>query len=204
MTKPLLALALLLTVPTFAPAQSADAARSDAIMKKVGELDALIQIVPLALTKEQIPPLLSAIEKVQHRQKEIYALEAADLAKIEAKLTRTVDDGADKGIYPPRTTQNEIAALMRAMGIRRTLFYNDMVDNVFVVCKATLNVGQLAVMEKSLKPEAFDPSQKGSTMDSDAKIKFYVRKVLLDPPAYDVLLQMSRRKDEPAPTPPAP
>lgn len=206
MTKPLLALALLSLFAAVAPAQTPnpDAARSDAIMKKVARLDSLIQIVPLILTKEQLPPLLSAIEKVHQKQKELYAQEAKDLVNLDGKISKVVDDGIEKNVYPPHDTQILVAATMRAMGIRRQLFYNEMVDAVYEVCKTTLNEGQLKTMEKSLKPEALEPNLKGVEMDSEAKMKFFVRKILLDPVAYDVLVEIGKRKEEPTPTPPTP
>ena len=196
MTKSFLALALLALFPTLVPAQAVgpDAAKSDAVMKKVGQLDVLIQIVPLALGKDQIPPLLNAIEKVRQKQKELYALESKDLATLDAKLTKTVDDSVQKNVYPTHETQNEVANLLRAMGVRRSVFNDEMVETVFAVCKKTLNEGQLKTMEKSLKPELLDPSLKGVAMDSDARVKFFVRKVVLDPLTYDLLVQMSRRK----------
>jgi len=197
MKKPLLALLTLACLVSVAPAQTLtpDAARSDAILKNVAKLDVLIQVVPLLLTPEQIPPLLQAIEKVHQRQKELYAQEAKDLTTIEAKVKKVVDDGINKNIYPPRDVQTEIATFMRAAAARRTLFYNQMTDDVFQVCKTTLNEGQLKTMEKSLKPELLDPSIKPDSMDSDAKVKFFVRKVILDPNAYDVLVEMAKKKD---------
>lgn len=199
MKKPLLALLFLVSLVAVAPAQdkSPDAVRSEEIMKKVTRLDSLIQIVPLALTKDQYGPLLTVIEKVHQKQKELYAQEAKDLGKLDAKLTKTVDDGIGKEIYPPREVQNEVAATMRAMGIRRGLFYNEMVDLVYDVCKKTLNEGQLKTMEKSLKPELLGSPVKGEDMDEATRIKFFVRKILLEPAAYDILLEMSRkRKDD--------
>ncbi|RYG17368.1 hypothetical protein EON82_23950 [bacterium] len=197
MKKPFLALMMLACLGASLPAsaQTVDSARSDAILKKVAQLDVLIQVVPLLLTKEQIPPLLLAIEKVKQRQKELFAQEAKDLTTIESKINKVVDDGINKNIYPPREVQGEVATFMRAAALRRSLFYNEMTDLVFLECKKTLNEGQLKTMEKSLKPELLDPSIKVDQMDSDAKIKFFVRKVILDPNAYDVLVQMSKKKD---------
>ncbi len=207
MKKPLLALALLVALPLAAYAQtpSNDAARSDAVLLKIQQLDVLIQLVPLSLAKEQFPPILTAIEKVRQQQKEMYAQESKDLVALDAKLAKMVDDGVDKGVYPPRDKQKEIAATMRAMGLRRDLYANQWVDIVFLACKSTLNEGQIKVMEKSLKPELLDPSIKVAEMDSDAKVKFFVRKVILDPVAYNLLIQMSKRKDDsPTTIPPNP
>ena len=201
MIKSLLALALLMSRPAFASAQAgSNVGRGEEIMRKVGQLDALIQIVPLALTKDQISPILSAIERAHQKQRDVAALDAKDLEKIDAKLSKMVDEGINKGVYPPRESQKEIAALIYAEGLRRNLLYNDMVDIVFAACKTTLNQGQLKVMEKSIDPTKLESSMKGVEMDADAKVRYYVRRVLLDPPAYDVLVEMSKRKDDVSPT----
>ncbi len=200
MTKPLLALALLSLFAASVPAQTdgTDSGRRyEATRKKISQLDVLIQILPLALTKEEISPLLRAIEKVHQKQTDLEKMEAKDISSLDAKLTTAVDEGINKSVYPPRTVQDEVAALGRALAIRRQAFYIEMTDSVFAVCKATLNQGQLKTMEKSLKPELLDPSQKSADMDADAKIKFFVRKVILDPLAYDILVQMSKKKDAP-------
>lgn len=196
MKKPLLSLLLLTLLATVAPAQNPDAARSDAVLKKVAKLDVLIQVVPLLLTKEQFPPILEAIEKVHQKQKELFAQEAKDIAAIDAEVSKAVDDGQKKNIYPPHDLQAKVAGVMRASGIRRSLFYIEMTDIVFDACKKTLNAGQLKTMEKSLKPELLDPSLKVDQMDADAKIKFFIKKVILDPNAYDVLIEMSKRKED--------
>lgn len=198
MKKTFLAL-LTLSLGALASAQPSQAVtpggpRSDEIMLKVQRLDVLIQVVPLALTKEQIPPLLSAIEKARQKEKELRAQEDKDLIKIEAKMSKAIDEGIEKDKYPPREVQTEVAATMRAMGLRRSLLYNDMVDLVYDACKKTLNEGQLKTMEKSLSPELLGSTTKGSEMDETAKIKFFIRKVILDPIAYDVLREMDKKR----------
>lgn len=207
MKKPLLALALLALGAALCPAQlppTPEGARSDEILRKVARLDSLIQLVPLNLTKEQMNPILSAIEKERQKLRELQSTEAKDLVGLDAKVSKAVDDGQQKNVYPPRDLQVEVAKMMRALGIRRQMFNGEMVDMVYGVCKNTLNEGQLKVMEKSLKPELLDPSLKGVDMDSEARIKFFIRKILLDPVAYDVLREMYKRTEDPAPaTPPS-
>ena len=198
MKKPLLALLLLASL---VPAAHPQGSRSDLVMKNVKKLDVLIQIVPLALTKEQIAPLLLAIEKSHQKEKTMLAQEDKDLLTIEAKTQKVVDDAIKDGKYPPHETQGEIATFMRAMGMRRTMYAAEVVDIVYDACTKTLNAGQIKIMEKSLKPELLDPSLKPDTMDGAAKVKFFIRKVMLDPVAYDVLIEMSKQPTQPAPTP---
>ncbi|GEM_PF-1158246 len=199
MKKPLLALLLLPVLAATAQAQPAQnvtsgGTRSDEIILKIKKLDVLIQIVPLALSKDQFGPILSSIEKMRQKEKELRAQEDKDLANIDAAISKAVDDAVGKEKYPARETQTLVANTYRAMGLRRALYANDAVDTVFAACKATLNEGQIKAMEKSLKPEALEPGLKVDEMDSDTKVKFFIRKVMLDPVAYDVLVQMSKKK----------
>jgi hypothetical protein len=196
MKKPLLALLLLPILAAAAPAQTTTAggARSDEITLKIKKLDVLIQVVPLALRKEQFGPILASIEKMRQKDKELRAQEDKDLANLDAAISKAVDEAIGKEKYPPRETQTLVANTYRAMGVRRQLFAVDAVDTVFAACKATLNEGQIKTMEKSLKPDALEPGIKVDEMDSDAKVKFFIRKVLLDPVAYDVLVQMSKQR----------
>lgn len=198
MKKPLLALLLLASL---VPAVHAQGSRSDLVMKNVKKLDVLIQIVPLALTKEQIGPLLLALEKGHQKEKTMLAQEDKDLLTIEAKTQKVVDDAIKNGKYPPHEVQGELATFMRIMGVRRTGYATEIVDIVYDACTKTLNAGQIKIMEKSLKPELLDPSLKADTMDSATKVKFFIRKVILDPVAYDVLIEMSKQPAQPASAP---
>ncbi len=196
MMKPLLAL-LALALVAAAPAQTTPGGpRSDAVMLNIKKLDALIQIVPLALTKEQLPPILAAIEKVRQKEKELRLEEDKILATLDAKVSKVVEEGVGKDVYPPREVQMEVAKKMLLMGGARQQFVEDMTDLVYAACKTTLNEGQLKTMEKSLKPELLGSAVKGAEMDETAKIKFFIRKVILDPIAYDILVEMSRKKRE--------
>ena len=202
MKKPLLALLSLASLAAVASAQAPAAAsspaqgsRSDAIMLNIKKLDVLIQVVPLALTKDQVSALLLSIEKVRQQEKQLRAQEDKDLIQIDAKTAKLVDDGVQKGSYPAREAQVEIAKFMGVMGIRRSMAAIDYINIVYDTCTKTLNAGQLKVMEKSLKPELLDPSLKVDQMDSAAKVKFFIRKVLLDPVAYDVLIDMAKKKE---------
>lgn len=197
MKKPLFALFLAAALAPGAFTQTSEVnARSEAVLLKIHKLDALIQIVPLALTKEQIPPILSAIEKGRQKWKDNQAVEAKELAELDAEAGKAVDNGVNKGVYPPREVQAHIAQVMAKMGEREAIVGNEIVDLVYDACNKTLNAGQLKAMEKSLKPELLDPSLHSDQMDSTAKIKFFIRKVFLVDAAYDVLLDMSKKKDD--------
>lgn len=188
----LLCLALFAVAVTAAPAQVINAARSDEIMTKMRKADMLIQILPLTLTKDQIPKLLIKIEKARQKQDQIMAMEADDLVRLDAKLSKAVDDGVKKGVYPSPDLQKEVYKLTTAFTIRRNILASECVDLVFEEAKAVLNDGQKKVMEKSLDASKFDPSLKVDQMSSDDKVKFFIRRVFLDPITYELLKDINK------------
>lgn len=185
----LFTLGLLLALAGFAPAQP----KSGDTMAKIQKLDALVQIVPLTLTKKQVEALLPAIEWARAHESEIRKLEDKDLADLDEEVTTAMKNGIEKQVYPPRDLQMKIYKLTGAMAIRRQVAISENVDKVIAAVKKELNAGQIKVMEKSLDPKAFDPKAKVEEWDSDRKVRFFITKVFLDPAAYDVLVEMKSK-----------
>lgn len=192
MKRLLLSLGLCLAIVGGAAAQTTNAAaeKSDAVLKKVHQVDLLIQILPLSLKKEQFGPILLGLEKARSKQKQIVEMEAKDLEKLDTKLTDAVNKGLDKGEYPPKDLQVEAVKLLRALGIRRQFAVNEITDEFYMATVATFDEGQKKVMANSLDIASLDPTAKREK-DED-KIKFFMRRILLDPDAYDVLLRLQK------------
>lgn len=188
----LLALALLsLSLSAHAGAQvdPAKAKRSADVMTKIGQLDLLVQLLPLALDKEQLRMLLPVIEKARAKSYKIMDMEADDLAKLDQRVSKAVTDALEKGVYPPQDLQVDIAKLTRAFTIRRQLAGAENVEEVYAAIGKTLNEGQKKAMENSLDPKLLGVKE---TLDSVGKIKFFIREILLDPRSYDLLVKMSK------------
>jgi hypothetical protein len=186
---------LLLTVGAVAPAQvkpTAKAAQSAATMGRIQKIDVLIQVLPLNLKKPQIEALLVQMEKAIEKDREIRTLEDQDLEKLEPKVTDALKDGLDKGVYPPRELQQEVAKLTRAMAIRRQVAMGEMVDAFYAGIDKVMEPGQRTVMAKSLEAALLEPNVKASLVTEEQKIKFFIRKVFLDVAAYQVLLDLSK------------
>ena len=167
-------------------------AKSDEIWAKIRTVDAMIQITPLALTKNQLFDLLIAMEKARQKEFDIRKLEDDDLAKFEERLDKAVKEGVEKGQYPPKDLQIDVAKLTKAMTVRRQVALGEMIDIVYDAAQKTLNAGQLKVMENSLKPELLDSRFKSDKMTGEDKIKFFIRSVMMDATCYELLLKLSK------------
>lgn len=168
------------------------AAASAKIMMQIRKLDALIQIVPLNLKKNQIDAILLMQEKAQEKERQIRMLEDNDLEKLEPKLSTMVQSGIEKGTYPQREFQSEIANLTRAMGLRRQVASGEIVTDFYAGIKDVLDAGQKTIMAKSLNPALLSPGTKVDTMTEEDKIKFFIRAVFIDNAAYEVLKELRK------------
>lgn len=191
----LLSLGLFAALVAAAPAQSGGttpkAAQSDATMQKIRQIDVLIQLLPLNLKKDQIDKLLTGLEKAKEAEKKIRMMEDDDLEKVAPKISAALKNALEKGTYPPRELQNEVASLTRAFSIRRQIATGEMVEDMYKVVDG-LEAGQKTIMAKSLDSATLDPSLKGATMTDEQKIKFYIRRILLDFTAYESLKELRK------------
>ncbi|MGV3617690.1 MAG: hypothetical protein ACO1SV_20380 [Fimbriimonas sp.] len=192
----LLSLGLFAALAVVAPAQSSvttpKAAKSDATMQKIRQVDVLIQLLPLNLKKAQIDTILMQQEKAKEAERKIRLMEDDDLEKIDGKLSEALKAGLEKGAYPPRELQVEVAKLTRAMAIRRQVALGEMVEAFWEGIKGAIEPGQRTIMIKSLDVAALDPSLKADKMDDDAKLRFYIRRIFLDATAYESLKELRK------------
>jgi hypothetical protein len=192
----LICLSLLMTLMTGAFAQTTadeQGKRADEIIKKMRQIDLLTQMLPMALTKEQITKLLTPIEKARQRVKDEQKEEFKLLTKYESRINDAVKAGIDKGDVPDVAFLRELSALFLTMSMRRDAIANENAEAVLKEMKAVLNAGQLKVAANSLNPKLFDPGIKLEEMTQDQKILFFVREILLDQQSYDILRQLLKR-----------
>ena len=188
-----LALLVLLSVFTsisFAQV-TAGGAKSDEITTKWRQIDSLIQILPLALTKKQIDKLLPALEKIRSEEKKIRANEDKFLAEKEEATNKIYKDAIEKGVYPARPFQMEIAKLTKVLSLMRQAYVNSSIEDMLKVLKSTLDAGQMKAMMNSLEPNAINPENpKAKDMTEDQKLRYFVRAVWLDGSTYDALVKI--------------
>jgi hypothetical protein len=193
MFRRLLCFALLVAVVCPAWSQSEDKAKhSQAVQAKFHQIDLLIQILPLVLTKEQINKLLPAIEKVRDKQRKALDFEDDEILKLEAKVDPAIQAGFETGKYPPRELQLEIYKITKALSVRRSLLRNEFIDEIYAVVDRVFNAGQKKAAANSLDWKSLDPSAVTDEKSDEQKIKFFVRWVLIDPGTYDILIKLAK------------
>ena len=194
----LISLGLFATLVCVAPAQivvpiqTPKGPKSDAILQRIRQVDSLIQLLPLNLKKDQIDRLLLQQEKAKESERKIRMMEDDDLEKLEPRLSQILKAALEKGAYPPREFQVDVAKLTRAIAIRRQVAVGEMVEAFYEGVRDVLEPGQKTIMAKSLDIAVLDPSVKVKEMTEEQKIKFFIRTIFLDPYAYASLKELRK------------
>lgn len=186
--KPLLTLTALLALAAGAAAQTAPTP-----LMKIKQLDLMNQLLPVLLTPAQIKAMLPAIEKAQEAERKLIKQEAEELKAIEGRVDKALAAAREKGEVPSRELQQDIHKMFADFRLRRVALTIDSADAVLAIVEKELDKGQLAVIANSIKPEELAPGRKPEDVTDQEKRRGWVRIVLLDPAAYDLLVEMSRK-----------
>jgi hypothetical protein len=191
----ILSSALCLALLTGASAQltTSKGAKSDEINMKMHEVDMLLQVLPLLLTKDQLTEkLLPAIEKNRETLRKELEYEDGELAKLEPLLDDAIEGAYNKGTYPPRKSTGEVADKTYRLGLQRQIIYGLMTDSMIDAVNATLNAGQKKALLGSFDPKFIDPTAKPESITDDKKMRFFVQRIFLDPTTYEILKKLAR------------
>ncbi len=190
---PFVALSLCLATPTLARAdEKTDVGTADRVLRKVRELDLLNQILPVLMTKKQLSAVLTEVEKARANVKKTEAAERDALKELEKKLDPAIESAYKEGKVPEVSVLSEYLVAFAKMNRARGIIIEMNTTNVLEVLKKTLNTGQLAAARNALNPKAFDPSADVTKMTDDEKLRYWVKMVLLDVAAYEVLVRLSK------------
>lgn len=192
MKRILIVLSVVLAISGAALAQPAaeKAKQSAATLDKMRQIDLLNHVLPLVMTKEQIRKLLPVIEKARRDVRTQEDLEAKILAQYSAKVDKAVQDGIEKGDVPDKELLRELNAVIRTFTMQRAAIASDNTDMVLEVVKTTLNAGQMKAAGNSLDFKLYNPSIKTEEIKDEDRLKLYIREILLDPLAYDLLVKL--------------
>lgn len=185
-----------LAISVVAPAgQSGSGVSKEAeeIMHTVHKLDLLNQILPLVMDKEQIGKLLPAIEQARQMVKNTQKSELTEMQRVKAKLDAALKDALDKRQVPSRELLGEVANMYKVFEIKREAIARENTTNVLEAMKKVLNEGQIKAAAGALEPKLLDPSLDPKAMTQDEKLRVFVRVILLDPDAYDLLIELRKR-----------
>jgi tRNA nucleotidyltransferase/poly(A) polymerase len=194
----LLCVALVLALAAGAAAQpitTLNGKRSDEIYTKLRKIDLLNQILPLLLTKDQINKILPAVERARAKQKAVLTAEDEALAKLQSEIDETYSKAIEKDTYPTKDFLKLISSKTAEMTVKREIARSEMVEDLTKALTATLNEGQKKAMVNSFSPKFIDPSKKPEDITEAAKIEFFVGRVLLDPLAREILMDLAAHKE---------
>lgn len=187
-----LALACLVS-GVFAQTTQADRAKkADEILMKMRQLDLLNQLLPVLMTKDQIKRILPQVEKARQTVRDAEKLEFDYLKKLEPKVDSALKDAFEKGKVPVVEMLKESYATLGMMSLRRQAIAEENTDLVLGVVEQTFNEGQIKAARNALTPNAIDPRLNPKEMDDKAKLRFWVKTILLDPLAYELLIKLGK------------
>lgn len=187
----LIVLSVVLAISSAVFAQTTDKGKqSAATLDKMRQIDLLNHLLPLVMTKEQIRKMLPTIEKARRDVRTQEDEEAKFLAQSAAKIDKAVQDGIDKGDVPDKQLLKELNAMIRLFTMKRKEIGDDNAKMVLDVMKTTLNAGQLKAAGNSLDFKIYNPGIKPEEISDEARLTLFVREILLDPLAYDLLVKM--------------
>jgi len=172
--------------------QTDKAKQSSDTLEKMRQLDLLNQILPLVMTKDQIRQLLPTIEKARRDVKAEEDTEAGLIAQVAPEINAAVKAGIEKGEVPDKALLKKANAVIRTMAMRRNAIASDNVDMVLGEMKKILNAGQLKAAANSLSTSVYMPDVKPEEIKDDQKLQIFVREIMLDPLAYDILVKLQK------------
>jgi hypothetical protein len=172
------------------------APEADRILVKIRELDLLNQILPVLMKPAQVKKILPALERAREAERRIQKDELATLKKLERVIDPALTAAKDKGQVPTRETLNEMFGALREMRLKRLLMVAEESENVLKAVEETLDEGQIKAAANSLDPRIGHEGMDVSKLSDRDRLRTWVRIVLMDPAAYGLLVDLSRKKDE--------
>lgn len=168
------------------------AAKSEAIMAKMRQIDICNQIIPLVLKKDQVNKLLPVVEKARSKVTEAQKKEAEELNKVEGKIDAAIEKAVKDGVPPSKDIMNELSQMTLKWSLNRSQIIQDNTDMVYKAFFEVTDAGQRKAAANSLAPQLLDPSIKVDKMTEEDKIRFFIQEILLDPQCYPILLRIAK------------
>ncbi len=175
-----------------APAIQSQEALATEIGKKIRQLDLLNQILPVLMTKEQLKLLIPVVMKARNEERELSAKEFKMMVEKEAKVTAAIKEAKEKKLVPSRELVAELGQMYLAFSIGRQILIESQVENVRLAMEKHLNKGQIKAAANALNPKIFDPKADLDAITEAQKLKLWIRNILLDPLAYELLVDLSK------------
>lgn len=169
---------------------------TERVLDKIGKADVLYNILPLLLTKKQILDLLPTLEKARDNVRKTMAKEDQMFESIEAIADAAYQRAIEKNVLPSEEDRAKMSKALFAFRTQRNLAANENVDLVQPVFDRITNAGQRKVAVNTLNIKVFLPDAKPEEMSDEAKERLFIRYILLDSAAYEMLTDMAKARKE--------
>lgn len=166
------------------------AAASTRVMKKYHQVMLLCQLLPILFDKGQWNSVLEAVDKTREQVRKTQENEYTVLVGDESSLDDMIDAGLQKEQIPELKKLTKVQNDLKALGITRSIIAAGNVETVMDAIKKVANEGQLHEMEGSLNIQLIDSAQDEKKMSEDDKLRFFIKNVILDPDAYDLMIKI--------------
>jgi hypothetical protein len=167
--------------------QSPKMQKAAATLSKIDRLSACKFVLPLLLSKSQMNDILLTLEKCRKAQQDTLDKDADEMAKIDAKVTKALDEAIKDGNYPSKEFQNEVIKVTQGIATRRAIVVGNLVGLLNDTVRKSLNGGQLKAMVNLVDPNSIDSTLKPEKWTEEEKVNFYLRTVMLDNNTYELL-----------------
>lgn len=159
---------------------------------RVVQLELYNKLLPVLFTKDQLKKILPAVEKARSKVRETKLIEYNEMKKLDTKLSAALKDAQEKNLIPAPSVLTEILQANGRFVTLENAVATTNTEDVFDVLKANLNAGQIKAAGNAVPAAAMDPKTKPEDLDTDAKLRVFVKQILLHPVAYDLLVKMSK------------
>lgn len=166
---------------------------SSEIMLNIRKLELYNQILPILLTKDQINKILTVLEKHRADSRTYEQEEHKYIVQLKKEVDDALKEAQDDGkVSDPQVVLKAISLFSIFTGRRNDMISKTMRD-LSTTMKAELNEGQISAAVNAFDPRLFNPRLDPEKMTDDDKLNLWITMILLEPLAYDVILEISRK-----------
>ena len=190
----LLAVALLGVFTTsFAQLTDEQKKKSDQVLHDIRKLELYNYILPVLLTKEQTNDLMTILEVHRADSKRYELNEHKFLIEAGKEISDALKEAMEKGKISDPEVMDKAAKLFTAFTVLRKSLVDDTAKKLGDKMRSKLNEGQIRSAANAFDPRIFDPSLDPEKMTEAEKLEMWILIVLMDPIAYDIMLELSRK-----------
>ena len=166
---------------------------SKQVLYDIRKLELYNFILPVLLEKAQINSLMTILELHRADSRRLEQNEHKYLLEYRQELAVALKEAMDKGKISDPEVMDKVARLFVAFTILRKALVDETAKKLGDEMRLKLNGGQVRAAANSFDPRIFDPSLDPEKMTEAEKLDMWIVVILMDPVAYDIMRELSRK-----------